>query len=173
VSTTAPPSLEEVYRQHVDFVWRAVRRFGVPAEHAEDAVQDVFMIVQRKLPEFRGDAALTTWLYAIARGVVSNQRRSASRAAKRLDAVERPPAPETPEDSARRNQAAALVAEFIEGLDADKRDVFVLCDVEGVPGPQAAEAIGISTNLLHSRLRTARLKFRQCLQDAGLKTESP
>ena len=78
VRQESPPRLaaaalvfEEVYAQHVRFVWRTVRSFGVAEAQLEDAVQDVFVVVHRRLREWEGRAAITTWLFAIARRVAS------------------------------------------------------------------------------------------------------
>ena len=59
--------VREIYRQHADFVWRTLGRFGVPERDRQDQTQEVFVIVHRQLSKFRHDAALTTWLFAIAR----------------------------------------------------------------------------------------------------------
>ena len=74
------PSFDEVYVAHVAFVWRTLRTFGVADAQLEDAVQDVFVVVHRRLPEWEGRAQLTTWLFAIARRVASSQRRKAGNA---------------------------------------------------------------------------------------------
>ena len=82
--------LAEVYRCHAGFVWRVVRRLGVPDAALEDVVHDVFLVVHRRLSEYDGRAALTTWLFGIARGVASNHRRGIARAQRKLAVVEPP-----------------------------------------------------------------------------------
>ena len=71
----AIPTFDEVYTAHVAFVWRTLRTFGVSDAQLEDAVQDVFVVVYRRLPEWEGRAQVTTWLFAIARRVASSYRR--------------------------------------------------------------------------------------------------
>src|SRR5215207_8141138 len=71
----AAPSFDEIYQAHVGFVWRVLRTMGVPETALEDAVQDVFVVVHRRLPEWQARAAITTWLFAIARRVASSSRR--------------------------------------------------------------------------------------------------
>src|SRR3954452_10421913 len=68
-------TFEEVYAQHVGFVWRVLRSLGVPPAQLEDAAQDVFVVVHRRLPEFEGRAAITTWLFAIVRKVAPKYSR--------------------------------------------------------------------------------------------------
>ncbi|MEZ5243449.1 MAG: RNA polymerase sigma factor, partial [Acidimicrobiales bacterium] len=64
-----PPSFRDVYRAHHAYVWRCLLRLGVDAATVDDAVQDVFIVVHRKLDDFEGRAAVKTWLFAIARRV--------------------------------------------------------------------------------------------------------
>jgi len=152
--------LGELYRKHADFVWRCLRRFGIPDEIREDVVHEVFMIVQRRLPSFDGRAAHTTWLYGIARGVAANVRRGRSRAQARARLVPvEVPSFEDPERSAERTEALACVAAFLSELDPDQREVFELVDIEGLSGPEVAELLVANVNVVYSRLRLARRKF--------------
>ncbi len=153
------PSLDDLYRAHADFVWRTVLRMGIPQSHAEDAVHEVFLVVRRKLSEFRGDAAPTTWLYAIARGVCANLRRADERAQRRLELAPEPsPAPD-PEDAAARANAEELVARFLAQLPEEQREVFVLSDIEGMAGPEVAATLRIPLGTAYSRLRLARKRL--------------
>src|SRR4029079_14321884 len=69
------PTFEEVYAEHVAFVWRVLRAVGVSPHGIEDAAQDVFVIVHRRLPDFEGRSAITTWLFSITRKVAWKHRR--------------------------------------------------------------------------------------------------
>src|SRR2546423_1814126 len=71
---TLPP-LAEVYRRHAADVARWAARLGGPLIDVDDVVQEVFVVVNRKLPHFRGDAKVTTWLFRITDHVVRNHRR--------------------------------------------------------------------------------------------------
>lgn len=152
-------TLASIYRAHADFVWRAVLRLGIPEAQAEDAVQEVFIVVRKKLPEFRGDAAVNTWLYAIARGVCANLRRANERARRKLEVVQ-PPTPEPgPEEVAANRGAAALVDTFLRGLPDGQRVVFEMVDIEGMRGPEVASALEMPLSSVYSRLRLARKRF--------------
>lgn len=153
------PTLEDLYRAHADFVWRAVLRMGIAEAQAEDAVHEVFLVARRKLSDFRGDAAPTTWLYAIARGVCANLRRARARAERRSALAPVPTPTLDPEDAASRAKAAALVAAFLETLPTEQREVFVLSDVEGMGGPEVAAALRIPLGTAYSRLRLARKRL--------------
>ncbi|HET6584758.1 MAG TPA: sigma-70 family RNA polymerase sigma factor [Nannocystaceae bacterium] len=151
--------LAELYRKHAGFVWRTLRRFGVPDEALEDVVHEVFMVVRRRLPEFDGRAAATTWLFGIARGVAANVRRSRARAEARHRLASVVDPPPSPEQEIERAEAIACVGEFLAGLDPDQREVFELVDIEGLRGPEVAELLATNLNVVYSRLRLARRKF--------------
>ena len=157
----AAESFDVVYRRNVGYVYRLLRNFGVATSELEDATQELFLIVHRRLPEFdptRG--AIRTWLYAIARGVAANRRRGAERRLRLL-----PPAPvrmsnEDPELTARRREVLALVQSFLETLPDVQREAFELVDIEGLRGPEVAELLGVKVNTIYTRLRGARLAFK-------------
>lgn len=169
-ASAAPPlTLAGLYRAHAGFVWRVVRRMGVPEATAEDVVQEVFLVARRRLPDYEGRGAPTSWLYGIARGVTANYRRGQARAERRLRVVTgpRPAATPSPEDVVGHADAVALVERFLAGLDPDQREAFVLADIEGMSGPEVAAALGINLNVAYSRLRLARSKLRRFLAAAS------
>lgn len=59
------PDFDTVYESMVEYVWNAVCRMGVPRSDADDVVQDVFVIVHRRLREFEGRAQLKSWVFKI------------------------------------------------------------------------------------------------------------
>jgi len=79
-----PPGLPEIYAQHADFVFRNLRRLGVHDSLIDDAVQDVFLVVHRRLGDFEARAQVTTWLFGIVLRVAQSYRRSAMRRRARL-----------------------------------------------------------------------------------------
>lgn len=158
------PALADVYASHSGFVWRTVRRFGVPPGSVEDVMHEVFLVVHRRLPDYDGRASVTTWLFHLTRGVVSNWRRGRRREAARLALVRpEPGAMPDPERETERSEAAAFVARFVESLDKDKRLVFELAEVDGLPIPEVAEVAGIKLNTAYSRLRAARREFQRAV----------
>jgi RNA polymerase sigma-70 factor (ECF subfamily) len=153
----------QLYATHFRYVWRCLRSLGVWDRELDDALQDVFMVVQRKLPEFDAKVPHKTWLYAIAlriaRRVKERQRRDQNRSATDDD-------PATPslmylDTQARveRNERLQLARRGLRVLDDDKREVFVLSQVEQMSAPEIAEVIGIPLNTVYSRLRAARSAF--------------
>ena len=69
------PSFAGVYEAYFDFVWCSARRLGVPDPNLDDAVQEVFVIVHRRLAEFEGRSSIKTWLFGIVRNVSREARR--------------------------------------------------------------------------------------------------
>lgn len=161
-----PPSFDRVYRDHVGFVYRQLRRFGVNDADLEDATQEVFVIVNRRLAEFdprRG--ALTTWMYGIARGVASNALRSRSRRLAREERAPVPLAPVRPDAVLESRRAAEVVARFLDTLPDDRRAVFELVEIEGLRASQVAEMLDVKANTVYTRLRAARLAFKTYVAD--------
>jgi RNA polymerase sigma-70 factor (ECF subfamily) len=155
------PDFEDVYEQHLTFVWRVLAAMGVPPDRLEDAVQDVFVIVHAKLTGFEGRSRLTTWLYGIARNVALEAIRRQARERQHTAALEEalPPAPGDGEAIARRLEARRLLLDILARLDDDKREVFVLVELEQVPIKEVAAMLGIKENTAWSRLRLARREF--------------
>lgn len=150
---------EAIYREHHDFVWRSLYHLGVNEGAVDDALQEVFLVVHRRLVDFDGRTSVRNWLYGIARRVASDHRRRALRVRARLVVVRDPDVHSTPDVSFGRLSAAEAVSRFLEELDDDKREVFILAEVEGMTAAEIAEATGLNINTVYARLRAARLRF--------------
>jgi RNA polymerase sigma-70 factor (ECF subfamily) len=158
------PSLREVFAAHLGYVWRIARALGVPADDADDVAQEVFLVVLRRLHTFRRTGSLRGWLFGITRNVVFRHQRAHVRRERRLSGL-LPPAPACePETSLELRQAAALMQEFLDQLDVDKRIAFLLADIEGMTAAEIAEALEIPLGTVFSRVRAARLKLEQFSQ---------
>jgi RNA polymerase sigma-70 factor, ECF subfamily len=150
---------EAIYREHHDFVWRSLYHLGVHEGAVDDALQDVFLVVHRRLGDFDGRTSVRNWLYGIARRVASDYRRRAQRVRTRLVVVGDADVHAAPEATFSRLSAADSVRHFLDELDEDKREVFVLAEVEGMTAPEIAELTGLNLNTVYARLRAARLRF--------------
>jgi RNA polymerase sigma-70 factor (ECF subfamily) len=168
----ALPDLATLFRSHFDFVWRVARSLGVPAASIDDAVQDVFLTVHRRLSEFEGRASMRTWIYAITYRTAQNHRRRGQR--QRCDALLEEPLAEGPGPGEQLEHARAgqFVMKFLEGVSADKRDVFVLSVLEELSAPEVAEILGVKLNTVYSRLRLVRADFRAALDRAAARETS-
>ncbi len=159
-SDERPRTVADVYEAHAAFVWRVVRRRGVPDAIAEDLMHEVFLVVHRRLGEYDGRSSMTTWLFHLARGVVSNWQRGLAREQARLLRVAPTvDAPFDPEGGVVRNQAQTFVHDFLAKLGDEQRDVFELVELEGESVADVAKSLGINLNTAYSRLRLARGAF--------------
>jgi RNA polymerase sigma-70 factor (ECF subfamily) len=160
------PTFAQLYEEHFSFAWRTARRLGAPEANLDDVVQEIFMVVCQKLPNFEGRSSIKTWVFGIVRNVVRAHRRMLQ--AKHPHALW--PGVGTDPDGLsnglgseceRLTQAEAvrLVDRWLEALDDDKREVFVLAELEQMSAPEIARALGIPVNTVYSRLRLARQEF--------------
>ncbi len=155
--------LSVVYRNNHAFVWRSLRHLGLPRASVDDAVQDVFLVVHRRLGHFDGRTSIRNWLYGIARRVASQYRRGTRRAIRRLEVVSDPDSHAGPDGVVARISAAEIVRRFLAELDEDKREVFVLAELEGMTAVEIAEALQLNVNTVYGRLRAARQRFARAL----------
>jgi RNA polymerase sigma-70 factor (ECF subfamily) len=158
-------SFDTVYAQNVAFVWRVLRGMGVSDAIVEDAVQDVFVVVHRRLAEFDGRHAIRTWLFAIAYRVARDHVRRSRRVWTTQEPLEnqlRDAAP-MPDESAERTEALRVVSELLDQLDDEKRAVLVLAEIEGMTAQEIADATGAGLNTVYTRLRRARLALNKML----------
>jgi RNA polymerase sigma-70 factor (ECF subfamily) len=154
----------------------SVYKFGLKLcrddETAREVLQETLLTTVRHLGTFRGDAALSTWLYSIARSVCIKQRRRSKFApavVEPLEAAADAPASATgaraerPDDSLERAEVRARLDHAIASLEPMYRDVLVLRDVEGLSAAEVAEALDLSVDAVKSRLHRARLRVREAV----------
>jgi RNA polymerase sigma-70 factor (ECF subfamily) len=155
--------VREVFSNHADFVWRALRRLGVAAADADDALQEVFLVVFRRIAEYEDRGLIRAWLFTISRQVASHYHRGASRAESRREGLVLELAGADLEESLARREAERLVRGFLEALDEPPRMVVYLSDIEGMTAPEIAAALGVKLNTIYGRLRLARKRFEQAI----------
>jgi RNA polymerase sigma-70 factor (ECF subfamily) len=172
LTTTAPAgqaSFEQVYEASFDFVYRNARRLGVPESAADDVVQEVFLVLHRRLPEYDGRATLRSWVYGILANTVRQYRRTFRRKQKPLQAIERDedlgPASSRagPEQRAQRREDMLLLLTLLDQLPDEQRELIVLADLEQLSVPEICACIGGNSNTVYSRLRVAREALRDKL----------
>lgn len=159
------PSFEELYRAEFAFVWRSLVRLGVDRNAMDDLVQEVFLVVHRKLDAFERRSSLRTWLYAILRRVAADHRRTRRRkpsSATSPDDFDQMRARDTGAAEAQM-EAANLVDVLLEELDDDKREVLVLAELEDMTMAEISAATGVNPNTVSARLRAARKAFSEAL----------
>jgi RNA polymerase sigma-70 factor (ECF subfamily) len=159
--------VRDLYESHFDFVWRTARRLGASESQVDDVVQEVFLVVQRRLPSFEGRSELKTWLFGIARRVVyaTVRRRGKQREVVLPEGVDVPDArAPSAETQLATHEDTQLLYALLNELDEDKREVFVLSELEEMSGPEIAQALDLELSNVYARIRSARQAF-----DAALK----
>jgi RNA polymerase sigma-70 factor, ECF subfamily len=160
--STDEPSFREIFDEYAPFVWRTLRHLGIAEADLDDVCQDVFTTVHRKLDGFEGRSTLRTWVYGICLRVASDRRRRAH--VRREQPMAEPPVravEATQDEDYARTQARALLTRLLEALDDDKRAVFVLYEIEGLPMKEIAEIVGCPLQTAYSRLHAARDRVQQ------------
>ncbi|MBN2536813.1 RNA polymerase sigma factor [candidate division WOR-3 bacterium] len=147
---------EELYRTHRARVFSTAYRFVRNRPDAEDITQDVFVKVFRKMQDFRGDAAVSTWIYRI----TVNTALDFLRKRKRRQTV---PIEEVGEVAAGPSNLKHLIEGTIPKLPEGYRKVFVLHDIQGLKHAEIAEILGISEGASKSQLHRARARMRELL----------
>ncbi len=158
------PDFDAVYETYVDFAWQAVRRMGVCPADAEDVVQEAFVVVHRRLPEFEGRAQIKTWVFKILVHLVrhywrTHQRRPGDQAADDLAQVQSVAVGQDPAAALERIEALRILDRLLAELDVEKREVFVLAEIEQMTAAEIAEIVEANPNTVASRLRAARQEF--------------
>lgn len=185
VESPAPPPLPRrrvtdfraLYESHVDFVWRNLRRLGVPEADAEDKTQEVFVVAHRRLGEFedRGFGA-RAWLFQIALRVASDARRHRRRHPEDADggvAMARESIPPDQASSVSLREELGRLDRALSRIEVGRRAVLVLHEIEELTAPEIADSLGISINTVYSRLRVARAELELALRGDSLRDEAP
>jgi RNA polymerase sigma-70 factor (ECF subfamily) len=164
-SATPLPSFRAVYDEYLDFVWSCTRRLGVPMDAVADVVQEVFVVVHTRLETLRQPASLRSWVYGVVRRTVSTYRRrrraKTGRESPESFGDQASDMQPSPLELAVMSDEIQLLWRLLGSLDARKREVFVMAELEELTMPEIAEAIGIPLNTAYSRLRAAREEFHE------------
>lgn len=159
---------DSLYRDHFDFVYRNLRRLGVAQASLDDALQDVYLVVLRRIGDLQHDDHLKAWLFAIIFRVAGNHRRSARRRGcpESLNDLHLASGLPGPFDLTARAQASKFLHGFLGTLDDNRRAVFVMAELEQLTAPEIAEVLCANVNTVYSWLRAARGAFTKALRVA-------
>lgn len=167
-----PPTradFDALYRAHVQFVWRSLRRLGVRDAALDDATQEVFVVVHRRFQEFRPGPSEKAWLFAIAHRVASDQRRWMRRKGNLMPIPESTIAEgSSPFEGAQRRQASDWLLAFLDQLDEPRRDAFILSELEQMTFAEVAAALEANPNTVASRVASARKALVAFLEARGI-----
>ena len=173
-----PTAADDLVAAYADRACRLATRITGSAQDAEEAVQDAFLSVLRKIDTFREESAFRSWLYRIVANKAyercrRRRRRGADVSLDQLlpvfDEHGRHAAPVADwsmsvDDPARQTELRMVLRTAIDELPADYRAVVVLRDVEGLSQQETAEALGLTVVNVKTRLHRARLFLRKRLE---------
>lgn len=160
------PTLSEAFAAHAQDVARWAARLGGPLMDVEDVVQEVFLVAHRRLPTFRGEAQLSTWLFRITHNVVKHRRRKdrlrrwltgKADAAAELQLAPGPSADEQLE----LHERARTLHRVLDRLSERSRTVLVLFELESMSGEQIAHLLEAKTATVWVWLHRARAQFQK------------
>jgi RNA polymerase sigma-70 factor (ECF subfamily) len=160
-----PDALDRLFRDYGARIYGLALRCGLDAREAEDGVQEVFLKVQRRISTFRGEAALSTWLYQVALNTLRDHRRKMARQSRPHllgSTVEQPADPAfeadwgSPDDDASLRERRGLVRAALDRLPAKFREVLVLRELEGLSYRDIARVTGLAQGTVESRIYRAR-----------------
>ena len=162
----AAQTFDSVYHEFAPYVWRNTRRLGVVPSAIEDVMQEVFLVVHRRLPEFEMRTSVRAWLSAILIRVVRAHRRRRAREfgapGIEPDALADLRSP-SPYDSVERDETVRELYAALAAMNEERREVLVLSELEDLTAPEIAHALGVNVNTVSWRLRTARKEFERLL----------
>ncbi len=152
--------LRRLVREHHDFVWRSLRRMGVPESATEDAAQQVFLVLSRKLADV-ADESERSFLFGTVVRVASDARRTQARRREvhGTEVEDKPDESPSAEAIVDEKKARAILDDILQSMTEELRAVFVLFEIEELQASEIAELLGIPAGTVASRLRRAREHF--------------
>jgi len=161
----------QLFADHAPFVLRVLQHLGIPRSDVQDQAQEVFVAVHKGLSSFGGRSSVRTWIYGICVYVASNHRRRAY--VRRERAVAEPPEAVDlqAQEAFEQDQRWPALQRLLDTLDPDKREVFVLYELEELSMREVAEACGCPLQTAYSRLHAARRLLLERYREQELKDE--
>jgi RNA polymerase sigma-70 factor (ECF subfamily) len=158
-----PSRLREAFEQHGAFVCRSLRYLGVREADLDDLLQEVFLVVSKRLNDYEERGRTRAWLYSICTRVVSTHRRKQRRDREHDAIVELSTAAPQLEHVEDR-QALELGWKLLQQLPEQQREVFMLYEIEDMPMSEIAKALSCPLQTVYSRLYKARERILEQVQ---------
>jgi len=164
-----PDAFAELVGRHQDRIYSAISRFCGNAEDASDITQRAFINAFRKISEFKGDAAFSTWIYRIAFNQAISFRRENKRApvsiySKDDDLLTEPAAEPNPTENLESQETQRKVQQALDLLEDGDRQIILLKDLQGASYDEIADILQIPKGTVRSRLHRARLELKAKLK---------
>jgi RNA polymerase sigma-70 factor (ECF subfamily) len=161
-----PRAFEELVIAYQHRVFGVALRMLRNRGEAEEIAQEVFLRVHRAVEDFRGEAKLSTWLYAITSRLCLNRLASGERRVSREgeESLERLRADADPAAHVERVELEAALQRAITELPEERRIMVVLRDFEGLSYEEIATALDLPLGTVRSRLHRARTDLKEKLE---------
>lgn len=169
-----PLEFDAVYQAHSQTVARWVARLGGSGVDVEDITQEVFLLVNRRLAEFRQESRLTTWLFSITAKIVANDRRRrrirgwwtrfAPHAVEGAKA-----ATDTPLEQLERRERRMQFYQALDALNERQRRVLVLFELEEMSVAEISAMTALRPGNVRVLLHRARAAFLKRMTDCELR----
>lgn len=164
-----PDAFGDLVRRHEQMLWLAA--WGPLKSHhdAKDAVQEALIRAFRFAHTWRGDAAVTAWLYRVVSRVAFDHAVARGKRSERESSIEAGGDNHIPvEDNATQAVAEAAVQEVVAELPADQADCFVRVHLFGFTYAETAVDLGLAEGTVKSRAARGKARLVRALRDAGL-----
>lgn len=164
----APLGLADLYSSRAEWVWRVLYRLGVREADLEDVLQEVFVVVGKRLSTYDGSVAVESWIFGICVRVAAAHRRRAYVRREHLTAAVPEPADVDPataqEDVVRRGEAGRRLSAILDQMGPESRAAFVLFELDGLSCPEIADLAQVPVGTVYSRLHAARAVFAAAVE---------
>jgi RNA polymerase sigma-70 factor, ECF subfamily len=168
--TKGAPSFDEIYRAEFPYVWRTLRRLGIPEKDIENLAHDVFVVVSRRLRDYDVSRPLKPWLFGIAFRVASEDRRRVrTRIEIPSESFEASDGAPSAVELLEAHEQRQLVLDCLQTLDLDQRAAMILVDIDGESPTEVAAALSIPLPTVYSRLRLGRTRFAAAVRRVKLR----
>ncbi len=165
-----PASFRELYDEHFAYTWRSLRYLGVPESQLEDASQELWLVVSRRLADFEQRSHVRTWLFGIAINLSRNLRRVQSRRRPHVPLpLELTAAGGDPCSRREANEGWEMVSRFLDTLDDTRRAIFVGALLEQWSPVELSPVLGLDATAVQNRVRSLRRSFERWVK----RQESP
>ena len=163
---TPAHDLESTFAQHFGFVRARLRGLGVAPAELDDAAQDVFEVLVRRIADYDPRQSMRGWMAGIARRVASRYRERGQQSQRRVVPLDeaRPAGHSSPEERTAQREAWRVLQKFVDTLEPERWSVFVLAEIEGLRGTEIAAELDLNINTVYARLRSARVAFDRTLR---------
>jgi RNA polymerase sigma-70 factor (ECF subfamily) len=162
-------ALGKLFSRYKQDLYRFLSRIsGTDDAELDDLVQNTFLQVRKSAGRFKGKSSVRSWIFAIGVNIAKNYVRSSARRKAAYHAfgatASRAMDGRIIDDDIERKQMLNALSLAIGELSFKLRVVFIMCDVEGVPGAEAAQTLGIRKGTLWRRLHDARKKLAKSVE---------